>query len=83
MPSAGHKEAMESTDFDRVFRPFALRKGIDVASINYFGAPREGVEENPVDVLDGGALLSPPPAPVIQGVAHISVSCFASTNTTL
>lgn len=88
MPPTRHEEA-ESTDFDRVFKPFALRKGVEVAPTNCYGT-REGVEENPIVVLDSGAPLSPSPAPVIRsppvsllGVVRISVSCSRFTNTTL
>lgn len=53
MPLARHKEETESNDFDRVFRPFALRKGVEVAPVNYFDTPREGLEEKPIVVSDG------------------------------
>jgi hypothetical protein len=64
------REVAESTDFDKVFKPFALRRGIDVAPMSYFGASRgrlKGVEDNPIAALDGGVSpLPPPPALVIQ-----------------
>lgn len=89
-PPVRHEKVAESTDFDRVFKPFALKKGVEVASMNCFGTLRKGVEENPIVVLDGGAPLPPLPAPAIRsspvsllGVGHISVSCSTSTNTTL
>ena len=69
IPSTGHKEAAEATDFDKVFKPFALRKGIEVAPINHFSTRRrslDGVEENPIVVLDGETPLPLPPAPVIR-----------------
>ena len=68
IPLTGHKEAAEATDFDKAFKPFALRKGVEVAPINYFSTRRrsfDGVEENPIVVLDDETLLSPPSAPVI------------------
>ena len=68
IPSTGHKEAAEATDFDKVFKPFALRKGVEVAPINYFGTHRrslDGVEENPIVVFGDGTPLSPPPTHVI------------------
>ena len=87
MPPARHREVAESTDFDRVFKPFALRKGIEVAPINHFGTPREGVKKNPIVVLDGGAPPLPPPAPVtrsppvsLPGALHISVARCIPTN---
>ena len=55
IPSTGHSEPSESTDFDKVFKPFALKKGVEVAPINYFVArrrPLDGVEENPIVLLD-------------------------------
>ena len=68
IPSTGQKGAAESTDFDKVFKPFALRKGVEVAPINFFGIRRgslDGVEENPIVVLDDETRLSSLPAPVI------------------
>lgn len=64
IPSSGHDDVAESTDFDKVFKPFALRKGVEVAPINYFGARRrslDGVEDNPIVLSDGGTLLPSPP----------------------
>lgn len=64
------KEVAKTTDFDKMFKPFALRRGVEVAPISYFGASRgrlKGVEDNPIAALDGGVSpLSPPPALVIQ-----------------
>ena len=86
MPSARHKEVAKSTDFDRVFKPFALRRGVEMAPVNYFGTPRKSVEENSSVVSDGGTHLPQPPATVIwsppvslPGAVHISVSCFTLT----
>lgn len=80
--SAGLREATEATDFDKVFKPFALKKGVEVAPTNYFGAPLktlDGIEENPIIVLDGETLLPPPFTPVMHssptglpGVVRIS-----------
>ncbi|KAF9646857.1 hypothetical protein BDM02DRAFT_3188474 [Thelephora ganbajun] len=67
--STEHKEATESTDFDRVFKPFALRKGVEMAPINYFGTHQrllDDVEENPITILDDRTPLPPPPALVIR-----------------
>lgn len=79
IPSARHREA-ESTDFDRVFKPFALRKGVEVAPINYHITPRDDVEKNIIVVSEGGTPLPSPPPPVIRpppvslpGVVHASV----------
>ena len=69
IPSTGHKEVAGSTDFDKVFKPFALRKGVEVAPINYFGTRRrssDGVGENPIVVLDDEILLPSQPAHVIR-----------------
>ena len=66
MPSTGHKEAAEASDFDKVFKPFALKKDVEVAPINYFGTRRRSLEENPIAVLDNETPLSPPSAPVIR-----------------
>lgn len=84
IPLTDHKEATEVTDFDKVFKPFALRRGVEVVPINYFGTRRrslDGVEENPIIVLDGETPLQSLPAPVIRcppidlpGVIHISFS---------
>lgn len=83
-PSTRHKEDTEATDFDKVFKPFALRKGVEVAPINYFSTRRgslDGVEENPTVVLDDETLLSPSSAPVVRspsisspGTNHILLS---------
>jgi len=83
MSSTGHKEAAEATDFDKVFKPFALKKGVEVAPINYFGACRrslDGVKANPIVVLDSETPLPPPSASVIDsppvglpGMIHISL----------
>jgi len=83
IPLTGYREAAESTDFDKVFKPFALRKGVEVAPISYFGTHRgslDGVEENTVVVLDDENLLPLPSAPVPQslpvslsGVNHVPV----------
>ena len=84
IPSTDHKEAAEATDFDKVFKPFALRKGIEMVPINYFGTrlrSLDGVEENPIVVLDGATPPPSLPAPLIRyppvnlpGVIHISLS---------
>jgi len=84
IPLTGKKEAAEATDFDTVFKPFALRRGVEVAPINYFGAHRRslnGVEENPIVVFGGKTPLPPLPAHVIQslpvnlpGVIRVSFS---------
>jgi len=69
IPSTGYDEAAESTDFDKVFKPFALRKGVEVAPTNYFGASRrslDGVEENPIVLLDDETLLPSLPASVMR-----------------
>jgi len=63
---SGHNDAAESTDFDKVFKPFALKKGVEVVPINYFCARRrssDGVEDNCVVLSDGNTL--PPPTPVV------------------
>lgn len=69
MPSSGHKEVAEATDFDKVFKPFALRKGVEVAPINYFVTrlrSLDGVEENPIVLLDDETPLPSLSAPVIH-----------------
>ena len=69
IPSAEYREAAKSTDFDKVFKPFALRKGVEVAPINYFGTrrrPLDGVEENPSVVLDDQTPLPSPPSPATR-----------------
>jgi hypothetical protein len=68
---AGHRGAAESTDFDRMFKPFALRKGVEVAPTNFFVAPREGVVENPIAIVDGETL--PPPPPPVSGSPPLSL----------
>lgn len=83
MPLAGN-EAAEATDFDKVFKPFALKKGVKVAPINSFGERRkslDGVEENPIVVLDDEPPLLPPhtvmmrsPPSNLPGMAHIPPS---------
>jgi len=68
--SSGDNDAAGSTDFDKVFKPFALKKGIEVAPINYFGARRrclDGVEDNSI-VLSGGDTLLPSPPVVIRSL---------------
>jgi chromatin assembly factor 1 subunit A len=84
IPPTGHKEAAESTDFDKVFKPFALRKGVEVVPINHFGTrrrPLDGMEDNLIIVLDDETPLPASPAPVIRsppaslpGAIHISLS---------
>lgn len=62
--SSGHNDAAEPTDFDKVFKPFALKKGVEVAPINYFSARQrslDGIEDNPIVLSDGDTLLSSPP----------------------
>jgi hypothetical protein len=88
IPPARHREVAESTDFDRVFKPFALRKGVEVAPINHFDTPREGLKKNPIFVLDGEAPLLPSPAPVtrsppvgLPGAIKISAARSTFTNT--
>jgi hypothetical protein len=75
IPSTGHKEVAEVTDFDKVFKQFALRKGVEVAPINHFGTRRgslDGVEEDPIVVLDEETPLLPPSAPVTHSPpAHL------------
>jgi chromatin assembly factor 1 subunit A len=69
IPPTGYKGATGSTDFDRVFKPFALRKGVEVAPINHFGTHRrllEGVEDDSVIVLDDETPLPPSSAPGIR-----------------
>jgi len=69
IPSSGQRGAAEATDFDKVFKPFALRKGIEVAPINYFSTRRrslDGVEENTIVVLDDESPPPPPSAPVTR-----------------
>ena len=85
MPSARHKEAAESTDFEKVFKPFALRKGVELAPINRFGMHRrllDGVEENPIVVLDDEKLLPPLSAPVIQSSSLSSPGTIHTSLTT-
>lgn len=89
IPSTGHKEAADATDFDKVFKPFALRKGVEVAPTNYFCTYRRalgGVGENPILVSDDETPLPSPSAPVIRfspaslpGVIHISLSYYIPT----
>lgn len=84
-PSTGHKGPVDVTDFEKAFKPFALKKGVQVAPINYFGAHRrtlDGVEE----LLGDEISLSPPPAPVIRsppaslsGMINISLPYRMST----
>ena len=62
---SGHNDAVEFTDFDKAFKPFALKKGVEVAPINYFSARRRssnGVEDNSIVPSDGDTL---PPSPFV------------------
>jgi len=81
IPSTGDNDSAESTDFDKVFKPFALRKGVEVAPINYLSARRklsDGMEENPIVLLDDETLLPSPHVPVIRSppVSLPGVVCF-------
>lgn len=87
IPLAGN-EAAEATDFDKVFKPFALKKGVKVAPINSFGARRkslDGVEENPIIVLDDEPPLLPhaavtrSPPSSLPGMTYIPPSQRAPT----
>ena len=85
--SLAGNESPEATDFDKVFKPFALKKGVKVAPINYFCARRkslDGVEENPIVVFDDETPLFPPPVAVkrsppssLPGMTHIPPSQWA------
>ena len=79
IPLTARKESTESTDFDKVFKPFALRKGVQVAPTNHFGAHRRllgGVEENPTVLLDNEIPPPSPPTPVIRSPPANSLGLF-------